>query len=82
MYAGSLLQGAAQQWLETLIDPHTTNLPPHYTLDPVLGELTAFFGGGVTMAAREHLLHNLRQTGSVAEFAVAFKNIINNYDPL
>ena len=79
MYAGSLLQGAAQQWLETLIDPHTANLPPHYTLDLFLAELSAFFGGGVTLAAKEHLLDDLRQTGSVSDFAIAFRNIINSY---
>ena len=31
------------------------------------------------MAAKEHLLHDLRQTGSVSDFAIAFRNIINSY---
>ena len=81
MYASSLLQGPAQQWLETLIDSRTDNLPDHYTLDSFLGELTAFFGGGVTMASRELSLDNLRHTGTVADLAIAFQIIINNYDP-
>ena len=66
------MEGPAQQWLETLIDPLSLNLPIHYTLDLFLGELTAFFGGGVTLASREHSLDDLRQTGSVSDLAIAF----------
>lgn len=72
MCVGALLSGPAQQWYETLIDPHTTQLPHHYTLDQFLAELTAFFGGGLTMASREHSLDDLRQTGSVSVLAIAF----------
>lgn len=46
MYAGSLLHGQAQQWMQTLIDLVTINLPLHYIFDNFLGELTTFFGGG------------------------------------
>ena len=81
LYAGSLLSGPAQQWYETIVDTVTTALPPHYTLDLFLSELTAFFGGGVTMASREHSLDNLRQTGTVSDLAITFQNIINTYVP-
>ena len=81
MYAGSLLQGPAQQWLETLIDPVTVNLPDHYTLDLFLDELTSFFGGAATIASRENDLDDLRQTGTVVQFAVAFQTIINTFNP-
>ena len=60
MCAGALLSGLAQQWYETLIDPITSAFPNHYTLDAFLDELTAFFGGGLTMASREHSLDDLR----------------------
>ena len=81
MFAGALLLGPAAQWYETLLDPQTTELPNHYTLDVFLAELTAFFGGGLTMASREHSLDDLRQTGSVSVLAIAFQNIINTYVP-
>ena len=81
LYAGRLLSGPAQQWYETYLPPVTHALPPHYTLKIFLGELTAFFGGGVTMASREHSLDNLRQTGTVSDLAIAFQNIINTYTP-
>ena len=45
MYAASLMEGPAQQWLETVMDTTTARLPPHYTLDIFLVELHAFFGG-------------------------------------
>ena len=80
MYAASLLQGATEQWLETL-DPISDNLPLYYTLELFLAELTAFFGGGVTMASWEHPLDDPRQTGTVSELAIAFQNIINVYNP-
>ena len=81
LYAGGLLQGPAQQWYETLLDPITHALPHYYTLELFLEELTAFFGGGVTLASREHSLDNLRQTGTVSDLAIAFQNIINTYIP-
>ena len=81
MYAGGLLQGPAHQWYETLIDPTNMELPPHYTLDLFLAEMIAFFGGGLTMASREHALDDLRQTISVSVLAIAFQNIINTYVP-
>ena len=59
MYAASLLHGPAEEWLQTIIDPRTDNLPEHYTLDQFLAELIGFFGGGVTMASREHSLDDL-----------------------
>ena len=81
MYAASLLQGPAQQWLETLIDPTSDTLPPHYTQDIFMRELTAFFGGGITQASLEHSLDDLRQTGTVSELAIAFQNIVNTFTP-
>ena len=66
MCAGALLSAPAQQWYETLLDPLTTALLIHYTLDVFLAELTEFFGGGLTMASREHSLDDLRQTGSMS----------------
>ena len=61
MYAGGLLQGPAQQWYETLIDPISLELPMHYTLDIFLAEMTAFFGGGLTLAS--HLSGQYRRVG-------------------
>ena len=81
LYAGGLLSGPAHQWYETILDPLTLALPNRYTLEIFLAELTAFFGGGVTMASREHSLDNLRQTGSVSDLAIAFQNIVNTYNP-
>ena len=81
MYASSLFQGPAQQWLETLIDPVSVNLPDHYTLDLFLDELASFFGGAASIASRENDLDDLRQTGTVVQFAVAFQTIINTFNP-
>ena len=81
MYAGSLLSGPAGQWYETLVDPDSYTLPPHYTLDNFLQELTEFFGGGITLASRERSLDTLRQTGTVSELAIAFQNITNTFNP-
>ena len=81
MYAAGLMDGPAQEWLNTIIIPNLNCLPEHYTLELFLDELTAFFGGGITMASREHSLDDLRQTGSVSELAIAFQNIINTYVP-
>ena len=61
--------------------PVTINLPPHYTLDLFLAELTSFFGGAATIASREIELDDLRQTGTVVQFAVAFQTIINTFQP-
>ena len=81
MYAGGLLQGPAQQWYETLIDPISLELPMHYTLEIFLAEMSAFFGGGLTLASREHSLDDLRQTSTVSVLAIAFQNIINTDVP-
>ena len=81
MYAGGLLQGPAQQWYESLIDPISMELPINYTLDIFLDEMSAFFGGALTQASREHSLDDLRQTSTVSVLAIAFQNIINTYIP-
>ena len=36
MCAGALLFGPTAQWYETLLDPHTSELPHHYNLDNFL----------------------------------------------
>ena len=75
MYASSLCQGLAHEWILTLID--LDNLPDHYTLDSFLAAMTAFFGGGVTRAFQDSL-DDLRQTGTMSDLAIAFQNNINN----
>ena len=72
LFAGSLLNGSAGQWYASLVDPGTFKLPPHYTLASFLQALSDFFGGGVTLDSRERSLTILRQTGTVAELAIAF----------
>ena len=72
MYAASLMEGPAQQWLETIMDTTTAGLPPHYTLDLFFLELHAFFGGVATIDLRENDLDDLHQTGTVRQFAVDF----------
>ena len=79
MYASSLMAGPAQQWLETIMDPVTATLPPHYTLDLFLHEITAFFRGVATIAIRENELDDLQHTGSVCQFAVEFQTIISKF---
>ena len=81
LYAGGLLIGSAGQWYASLVDPGTFILPPHYTLASFLQALEDFFGGGVTLDSRERSLTNLRQTGTVAELAVAFQTITNTFTP-
>ena len=81
MYASSLMQGPAQQWLETIMDPISATLPPHYTLDLFLQEITAFFGGVATIALRENELDDLQHTGTVRQFAVEFQTIITKFRP-
>ena len=63
------------------MDPGTFRLPPHYTLASFLQALEDFFGGGVTLDSRERSLTILRQTGTVAELAIAFQNITNTFTP-
>ena len=81
LYAGSLLNGSADQWYASLVDPVTMRLPPHYTLASFFRAIEDFFGGGVTIDSRERSLDNLRQTGTVAELAIAFQNITNTFYP-
>ena len=80
-FAGSLLDGSARQWYNSLVDPISAKLPPSYTLDSFMQELEDFFGGGVTLQSRERSLDVLRQTGSVSELAIAFKNITSTFSP-
>lgn len=81
MYAGSLLIGSAAKWYAALVDFNTMLVPPHYTLDIFFAELAGFFGGGVTLDSRERSLDNLRQVGTVADFAINFQNITNTFHP-
>lgn len=81
MYASSLMSGPAQQWLETIMDPVSATLPPHYTLDLFLHEITAFFGGVATIALQENDLDDLQHTGTVRQFAVEFQTIISKFRP-
>ena len=72
LFAGSLLLGSAGQWYHALVDPGTLLLPPTYDLPRFFHELEDFFGGAVTLQARERSLDLLRQTGTVADLAIAF----------
>ena len=72
LYASALMQGPAQQWLETILDPVSITLPPHYTLDLFLQEITAFFGGVATIALQENALDDLHQTSTMRQLAVEF----------
>ena len=63
------------------MDPVTSLVPPSITFDAFLDQLSDYFGGGVTTQTLERSLINLRQTGSVSEFAVAFHNITNVFNP-
>ena len=40
-----------------------------------------FFGGGVNIMSLERDLDNLRQTGSVSDYAIKFQNITNSFHP-
>ena len=81
MLAGSYLKGSAGQWYECLVDPITNRVPTTITFDVFLGQLSDYFGGGVTSQTLERSLINLRQTGSVSDFAIAFQNITNAFNP-
>ena len=81
LLAGSLLIGSAGQWYSSLGDPHTLELPPHYTLDTFFAELEDFFRGAVTLQSRERSLEILCQTGTVSELAIAFQNITSTFIP-
>jgi len=81
LFAGALLTGSAGQWHASLVDPVTSMLPPHYTLAFFLQALESFFGGGATLDSRERSLTLLRQTGTVAELAIAFQTITNTFIP-
>ena len=72
LYASGLLSGSAYQWYQSMVDPATLQLPPHYTLDIFFHEMKDFFGGGITLQSRERSLDILRQTGTVSELAIAF----------
>ena len=65
----------------TLINMTTYNLPLDHALEIFLQALTDSFGGGITLASREHPLDTLRQTGIVQELAIAYQNITNTFTP-
>ena len=81
LYSGSSLKGAARKWYEGLMDPSTNRLPPAYTFDFFLSEMISFFGGGVNILTLERDLANLRQTGSVSDYAISFQTITNCFHP-
>ena len=81
LYSGSVLTGAARKWYEGLMDPSTNRLPPSYTFDLFLMEMHNFFGGGVNILTLERDLADLRQTGSVSDYAIQFQNITNCFHP-
>ena len=81
LFSSSVLQGSARKWYEGLLDPYTNQLPPDYTFDSFLVEMQQFFGGGINLMALERDLANLRQTGSVSEYAIKFQNITNSFHP-
>ena len=61
LFTGSLMDGPASQWYESLIDPSIYDVPSTYTFDTFIQELDDFFGGGVTL----HLLGLLSLVTSV-----------------
>ena len=63
------------------MDPATSLVPPHVTFEHFIAHMSTYFGGGVNQQTLQRSLINLRQTGSVAEFAVAFQNITNAFHP-
>ena len=63
------------------MNPSTNRLPLNYTLDSFLLEMRDFFGGGVNTLTLERDLANLRQTGSVSDYAIKFQNITNCSHP-
>ena len=81
LYAGQLLEGPAYQWYQSIVDPHSFQLPPSNDLGRFFQELEDFFGGAVTLHSRERSLDFLRQTGSVSDLAIAFQNITHTFSP-
>ena len=81
LFTSSVLVGSARKWYEGLLDPYNNQLPSDYTFDQFLVDMQAFFGGGVNVLALERDLTNLRQTGSVSEYAIKFQNITNSFIP-
>ena len=81
IFTGSLLQGTAGTWYASLVDPATSLVPDFVTFDAFIEQLSDYFGSGVTTQTLERSLINLRQTGSVSEFAVLFQNITNAFNP-
>ena len=63
------------------MDPSSNRLPLTYTFDSFLLEMLNFFGGGVNILTLERNLDNLRQTGSVSDYAIKFLNITNCFHP-
>ena len=82
LYAGQLLEGPAYQWYQSIVDPHSFQLPPSNDLGRFFQELEDFFGGAVTLHSRERSLDLLRQTGSVSDLAIAFQNITHLLPPM
>lgn len=80
--AGVILTSPARAWYQSKVDPATYLLPFAYTLPISLRELAAFFGAGVTQATLERALTALRQTTTVAQFAIDFQISTNTFDPL
>ena len=81
LYTSGLLSGLAYQWYQSLVDPATLQLPPHYTLDIFFQEMADFFGEGITLQTRERSLDVLRQTGTVSKLAIAFQKITSSFNP-
>ena len=81
LFAGSLMDGQAGQWYESLVDQTSHHVPSTYTFDSFMQELEDFFGGGVTLQSRERSRIILRQTRPVSELAIAFQNITDSFRP-
>ena len=63
------------------MDPVSITLPPHYTLNLFLQEITAFFGGVATIALRENELDDLQHSGTLRQFDVEFQTIVSKFRP-
>ena len=55
--------------------------PPLPRPPPLFSGVGGGFGGAVTLHSRERSLDLLRQTGSVSDLAIAFKNITHTFNP-
>ena len=77
VYSGSLLKAIVGICFESLVDPDTNLVPPHIIFEIFVAQLSEYFGGGVNAQTLERSLINLRQTGTVSDFAVAFQNIVS-----